>query len=117
MAAAGDGLAAGDPKAGRAKALVCQACHGTDGLSVVPDAPNIAGQTENYLLTQLAAFKSGTRKSEAMNVVASTLSDQDVANLAATGEWKKQSADPSLRPWTDDFSNVLAAMWRRAGAK
>ena len=54
MAAAGDGLAAGDPKAGRAKALMCQACHGTDGLSVVPDAPNIAGQTENYLLTQLA---------------------------------------------------------------
>jgi cytochrome c553 len=83
MAAASDGLAAGDPKAGRAKALLCQACHGTDGLSVVPDAPNIAGQTENYLLTQLAAFKSGARKSEAMNVVASTLSDQDVANLAA----------------------------------
>jgi len=50
-------------------------------------------------------------------VVAVARSDADVANLAATGEWKKQSADPSLRPWTDDFSNVLAAMWRMAGAK
>ena len=50
-------------------------------------------------------------------VVAVARSDADVAKLAATSEWKKQSADPSLRPWTDDFSNVLAAMWRMAGAK
>lgn len=35
---------AGDVKAGRMKAQMCQACHGLDGLSKVPDAPNIAGQ-------------------------------------------------------------------------
>ena len=70
-------------QAGRAKALMCQACHGTDGLSKVPDAPNIAGQTESYLAAQLQAFKTGARKNEAMNVVTSTLSDADVANLAA----------------------------------
>ena len=72
-----------DVAAGRAKALLCQACHGTDGLSKVPEAPNIAGQTEGYLATQLQAFKAGTRKNETMNVVASTLSDADIANLAA----------------------------------
>ena len=48
-----------------------------------PDAPNIAGQTEAYLATQLRAFKSGNRKSEAMTLVASTLTDQDIDNLAA----------------------------------
>ena len=79
----GDAFAAGDAKAGRAKAMMCQACHGTDGLSKVPDAPNIAGQVEGYLVTQLRAFKSGARKNESMTVVASTLSDQDIENLAA----------------------------------
>jgi cytochrome c553 len=49
----------------------------------VPDAPNLAGQPEGYLATQLHAFKSGARKSEAMSVVAATLSDQDIDNLAA----------------------------------
>jgi cytochrome c553 len=76
-------FAAGDVKAGRAKAQMCQACHGMDGLSKVPEAPNIAGQTESYLGTQLQAFKSGSRKNEAMSVVASTLSDNDIENLAA----------------------------------
>jgi cytochrome c553 len=78
------GVAGGaDVAAGRAKALMCQACHGTDGLSKVPEAPNIAGQTESYLAAQLQAFRTGTRKSETMNVVTSTLSDADVADLAA----------------------------------
>ena len=78
-----DSRAAGDVKAGRAKAMMCQGCHGLDGQSQVPDAPNIAGQVEAYLATQLHAFKSGARKSETMSVVAATLSDQDVENLAA----------------------------------
>ena len=74
---------AGDVKAGRIKAQMCQACHGMDGLSKVPDAPNIAGQTEQYLVAQLQAFKSGVRKNDAMSVVAPTLSDEDIDNLAA----------------------------------
>jgi cytochrome c553 len=74
---------AGDVKAGRAKAMMCQACHGLDGLSKVPDAPNIAAQTESYLVTQLQAFKSGVRKNDAMSLVAPSLSDRDVEDLAA----------------------------------
>ena len=61
---------------------MCQACHGIDGLSKVPDAPNIAGQTEPYLVAQLQAFKSGARKNDAMSVVAPSLSDQDIQDLA-----------------------------------
>ena len=74
---------AADPAAGRTKAMACQACHGMDGLSKVPDAPNIAGQNEAYLVAQLQAFKSGRRQNEAMSVVAATLSDDDIAALAA----------------------------------
>ena len=74
---------AGDVKAGRAKALMCQACHGLDGISKVPDAPNLAGQTAAYLATQLRAFKSGVRKNESMTVVAATLSDAEIEDLAA----------------------------------
>lgn len=75
--------AAGDIKAGRASALACQACHGIDGISKTPDAPNIAGQTEPYLIIQLRAFKSGARKNESMTVVAATLSDKQIEDLAA----------------------------------
>jgi len=83
LAACGGVCAAGDVKAGRAKALMCQACHGLDGLSKVPDAPNIAGQPEPYLVAQLQAFKSGARKNDAMSVVAPSLSDADIEDLSA----------------------------------
>jgi cytochrome c553 len=83
IAASSGACSAGDVKAGRAKAQMCQACHGMDGLSKTPDAPNIAGQTEQYLVAQLQAFKTGTRKNDAMSVVAPTLSDADIEDLAA----------------------------------
>jgi cytochrome c553 len=75
--------AAGDVQAGRMKAQMCQACHGLDGLSKVPDAPNIAGQIEPYLTAQLQAFKSGARKNEPMSLVVANLSDKDIDDLAA----------------------------------
>jgi cytochrome c553 len=74
---------AGDVKAGRAKAMMCQACHGLDGLAITPDAPNIAGQTEPYLTIQMQAFKTGVRKNDAMSVVMPPLSDADIEDLAA----------------------------------
>jgi cytochrome c553 len=82
LAVSGSACRAGDLKAGRTKALMCQACHGIDGLSKVPDAPSIAGQIEPYLVAQLQAFKSGARKNDAMSVVARSLSDQDIQDLA-----------------------------------
>lgn len=75
--------AAGDAKAGRQKARQCQTCHGLDGLSKLPEAPNIAGQVEPYLVKSLGEYRDGTRKNEMMSVVAPTLSDQDIADLAA----------------------------------
>ncbi|WP_321797212.1 cytochrome c [Caballeronia sp. J97] len=76
-------FAAGDIKAGRAKAVACAACHGIDGISKLPEAPNLAGQTEEYLVKALNDFRSGERKNEMMSMMAKTLSDADVANLSA----------------------------------
>jgi cytochrome c553 len=83
LLAGGGVCSAGDVKAGRTKALMCQACHGLDGLSKAPDAPNIAAQIEPYIVAQLLAYKSGTRKNDAMSVVAPSLSDTDIEDLAA----------------------------------
>jgi cytochrome c553 len=74
---------AADIAAGRAKAVQCQACHGLDGLSKLPDAPNLAGQNEQYLVKALNDFKSGARQNEMMSMVVQVLSDADIANLAA----------------------------------
>ena len=81
---AADGAqAAGSAKAGREKAQKCEACHGLDGVSKLPEAPNLAGQVVPYLIAQLQAFKSGARKNDVMSVMAQTLSPQDIEDLAA----------------------------------
>jgi cytochrome c553 len=76
-------LAAGNVAAGRQKALQCQTCHGLDGLSKLPESPNIAGNPEQYLVRQLNAFRKGERKNDMMSIVVQQLSDQDIADLAA----------------------------------
>jgi len=74
---------AGDAALGKQKAFACAACHGQQGLSTVPDAPNLAGQPELYLATQLKAYRSGARQHEVMTLMAKPLTDADIENLAA----------------------------------
>ena len=74
---------AGDVNAGRERAQQCEVCHGLDGLSKIPEAPNIAGQNETYLVEQLNAFKTGERKNDMMSMIAPSLSPDDINNLAA----------------------------------
>ena len=62
---------------------VCQACHGMDGNSQVPDYPKLAGQNQDYLAKALRDYKSGARKDPTMNGFAGTLTTQDIDNLAA----------------------------------
>ncbi|OED43842.1 hypothetical protein AB833_02785 [Chromatiales bacterium (ex Bugula neritina AB1)] len=78
--------AAGDAAAGKSKSSICAACHGANGVSLIPNYPNLAGQKSAYLVAQLKAFKSGARKgasSAIMAPMAAGLSDADMANLAA----------------------------------
>ena len=49
----------------------------------MPEAPNIAGNPEQYLVRQMNAFKKGERKNEMMTVVVQPLSEQDIEDLAA----------------------------------
>src|SRR5579885_2540856 len=74
---------AADVKAGRQKALQCQTCHGLDGQSKLPDAPNLAGQVEVYLAKALQDYRTGARRNEMMSLVAKPLKDDDIADLAA----------------------------------
>jgi len=74
---------AADAQAGRARAVQCQACHGLDGKSKLPEAPHLAGQVEQYLVKALKDYKSGARKDEMMSMMAKPLSATDIANLAA----------------------------------
>lgn len=76
-------LAAGDIEAGKAKAAVCGACHGAEGISSIPANPNLAGQVPGYIGAQLKAFKSGERSSAIMSGQSIGLSEEDMADLDA----------------------------------
>lgn len=74
---------AADAAEGKKTAAMCAVCHGINGLSKNPDAPNLAGDNANYLIKQLKAFRAGARQDEQMSIIAQSLSDDDMANLAA----------------------------------
>lgn len=76
-------MAGGDVEAGKAKAAICAACHGATGTSINPMWPNLAGQHEQYLAKQIKAFRDGIRKDPMMAPMVASLSDADIANLAA----------------------------------
>lgn len=75
--------AEGDPAAGKAKAAVCAACHGPDGISANDLWPNLKGQKYGYMVKQLKAMRDGDRSDPMMTPMAKPLSDEDIENLAA----------------------------------
>ena len=83
MAAFASAAAAGNPAAGKGKTRACVTCHGVDGMSRVPNAPNLAGQNEWYLAKQLSDYRAGNRTHQVMSIVAKGLSDEDIDDLAA----------------------------------
>jgi cytochrome c553 len=81
---AGFAHAAGNADAGQQKAVQCAGCHGADGSTPnLPNAPKLAGQHAGYLANQLAAFKSDARKDPSMKPMTASLTEQDMADLAA----------------------------------
>lgn len=62
----------------------CVACHGADGLHQVPDAPNLAGEANIYIDTQLKAFRSGRRSHDIMSEIAASMTDQEIR---AAADW------------------------------
>jgi len=76
-------ILAADVAAGKAKSATCAACHGNNGISMIPMYPNLAGQKEQYLVLQMKAFRDGERKNMVMAPMATSLSDTDIANISA----------------------------------
>ena len=76
-------FAAGNADAGKAKSAVCAACHGAEGVSSMDIYPNLAGQKEGYLVSQLQHFRDGERNNAIMAPMAKPLSDDDIEDLAA----------------------------------
>lgn len=74
---------AANADAGKSKAAACGACHGADGKALLAENPNLAGQGSKYLIKQLQEFKSGVRENAIMQGMASPLSDEDMADIAA----------------------------------
>jgi cytochrome c553 len=85
------------PKAGQ----TCVACHGNDGVGIMPEYPNLAGQHADYIEQALRSYRAGRRKNAVMGGMAAALTDQDIKELAqyyssqrpglcATNEIRKQ---------------------------
>jgi len=88
----------GDATRGTAKAAVCSACHGPNGNSSSPEWPRLAGQSAVYVAEQLRLFRAGVRSNPVMKPLASTLSDQDIDDLAVYYQAQTPAgleADPS----------------------
>ena len=105
--------AAGDAKAGKAKAITCAGCHGPNGNSANPAWPKLAGQHAGYIAKQLADLKAGkTRNDPLMGSQAAGLSDQDMADLAAY--YAKQTGSQGA---TDEKLAAAGAKLYRGGNK
>ncbi len=87
MALASGTAVAQDAAAGQTKAAMCIGCHGIQGYQAsfpeVFKVPMISGQNSGYIAAALAAYKKGERKHPTMRSVATSLSDKDMADLAA----------------------------------
>jgi cytochrome c553 len=86
LMAAGHANAAGDAEAGREKANTCMGCHGIDSYTnVYPTyhVPKLGGQPEQYIVSALKAYRSGERNHPTMRAQATSMSDQDMEDVAA----------------------------------
>jgi len=61
----------------------CAGCHGTDGVSVGPATPNLAGISEIYFIDSMAAFKKGDRYSTVMQRIAKGYTDEEIKLMAS----------------------------------
>jgi cytochrome c553 len=77
----------GNAKAGQGKVAMCIGCHGIpDYRTAYPEVyrvPKLGGQNAAYLENALRGYKKGDRHFETMHAIAVSLSDQDIADIAA----------------------------------
>ena len=79
-------FAKGDHAKGKLEVYTCHGCHGIPGYETMyPEyhVPRIAGQNEQYIIDALNEYKSGARKFPTMNAQAHSLTEEQIANIAA----------------------------------
>ena len=91
------------PVAGKAKSLTCQACHGLDGKSILPEYPNLAGQHASYMEKALRDYRDGRRTNMIMAPMAPT---------APAAEPQEETAETAPEPATETKAEPTAR-WRR----
>ncbi len=100
--AVGTAASAQDAKAGEKKVAMCIGCHNIPGYQAsfpeIYKVPKIAGQNAKYIVSALNAYKKGDRKHPSMRAIATTLSDQDMADVAAYYEQLEKSAPAPAAP-------------------
>ncbi len=77
---------AGDVERGTVRGETCLGCHGVPSYTnVYPTyrVPKLGGQHPEYLVAALKAYRSGDRSHSTMRAQASSLSDQDIEDIAA----------------------------------
>ena len=74
---------AGNPQKGQELAKSCAGCHGSSGISSMPNTPSLAGQLPNYIFKQLQDYADDSRQNPVMSGLAKSISKQDAADLAA----------------------------------
>ena len=72
-----------DAIAGKEKAQMCAACHGEKGVSSIQGTPHLAAQPQLSIFYQLLQFRDQRRKGGGMEAIATTLSEQDMRDIAA----------------------------------
>ena len=102
-----------DLKAGEAKAAMCIGCHGIPGYQAsfpqVHRVPMIAGQSAKYIESSLQAYRKGDRRNPSMRGIAGSLSDADIADLAAFYQ-QQPGAAPALPETPAQPSPEVAAL-------
>ena len=106
--------AAQNAQAGEKKAAMCIGCHGIPNYKAsfpeIYQVPMIAGQNAKYLASALAQYKKGDRKHPTMRAIATSLSDQDMADLAEfyATEAKSDPAPALAAPVPANVAALLA---------
>ena len=105
----------GDVQAGEKKIAMCIGCHGIHGYQasfpVVYKVPKISGQSANYIVAALSAYKKGERRNPTMRGIATTLSDQDMADVAAYyqqhGHNDSQNLPAQVSPGSEEVNALV----------
>ena len=107
----------GDPLAGSRKIAVCMGCHGIKGFhTAFPEThrvPKLSGQSAGYISAALHAYQSGERKHPSMRTTATSLKEQDIADLAAY--YESTGTGATLPPTAKEGSPAAAALVAKAG--